>query len=257
VKLDSQGSVAAFRRYRVESARPLVSLIFVAPLIVAYEAGVLLLGGQSIRNGVDVWLRQLLEWLGFSQHLLLPLLTCAILLGWHHLARDRWQVRPLALYGMFLESLLFGFLLLVLVRLEGTLFSTLTVGSAQAAIAAEPDNVSRLVSFCGAGIYEELLFRLMLFPTLAALLRGLGTTPRVSLLWALLLTSVAFATAHYRLDLLIGNYHLVTVFGDSFAWGSFLFRFGAGVFFTVLFLERGFGITAGAHACYDILVSLG
>jgi hypothetical protein len=30
----------------------------------------------------------------------------------------------------------------------------------------------------------------------------------------------------------------------------------AGVFFALLFLYRGFGITAGTHALYDILVGI-
>jgi len=35
-----------------------------------------------------------------------------------------------------------------------------------------------------------------------------------------------------------------------------LFRFMAGVFFSILFIYRGFGIAAGAHAAYDILAML-
>jgi hypothetical protein len=35
-----------------------------------------------------------------------------------------------------------------------------------------------------------------------------------------------------------------------------LFRFLAGVFFSILFIYRGFGIAAGSHAAYDILAIL-
>ena len=44
--------------------------------------------------------------------------------------------------------------------------------------------------------------------------------------------------------------------GDAFDLTSFLFRFSAGVFFGALFLARGFGVAAGTHAFYDILVSM-
>ena len=70
------------------------------------------------------------------------------------------------------------------------------------------------------------------------------------------LCSAAFAAAHYQLDLKIGSYHLMTLHGEPFDWTSFMFRFGAGIFFSTLLLARGFGITAGTHAFYDILASL-
>ena len=37
---------------------------------------------------------------------------------------------------------------------------------------------------------------------------------------------------------------------------KFLFRFVAGLYFTALYVFRGFGIAVGAHAAYDILVSV-
>jgi hypothetical protein len=39
-------------------------------------------------------------------------------------------------------------------------------------------------------------------------------------------------------------------------WFGFVFRFLAGVFFSVLFVYRGFGIAAGSHAAYDVLLGL-
>jgi hypothetical protein len=40
------------------------------------------------------------------------------------------------------------------------------------------------------------------------------------------------------------------------AFASWSFRLAAGVFFAVVFLLRGFGIAAGTHALYDLLVGL-
>ena len=56
-------------RYWVESRRPLASLVFIAPLLIVYEVGVLLLG---VQNGADAFMRRLLDLLGFGQHFLLP-----------------------------------------------------------------------------------------------------------------------------------------------------------------------------------------
>jgi len=242
--------------YWNESARPLVALAFVGPMIVAYEIGLFVLGPQAMRNGADVWLRELLNGVGFTQYFLLPCLTCAILLGWHHLNRERWKINLNALYGMLLEAMLFGFVLLVLAR-------SLTGLLAAAAVPSEPElafqhagEVGHIVTFLGAGIYEELVFRLMMFPALAALLRLVGTPRRMSWVLSIFLSSLLFAAAHYQLDLLIGSHHLVTTVGDSFDWASFVFRTSAGVFFATLFVTRGFGVAAGAHAFYDILVSM-
>jgi membrane protease YdiL (CAAX protease family) len=60
-----------------------------------------------------------------------------------------------------------------------------------------------------------------------------------------LLSSLLFAVAHY-----VGPY------GDVPRWPSFLFRTLAGIFFAVVFLYRGFGIAAGSHAAYDILLGV-
>lgn len=62
---------------------------------------------------------------------------------------------------------------------------------------------------------------------------------------AAILTSLLFAAAHYR---------IVWPGGDDFQWFSFTFRFLAGMYFSVVFIYRGFGIAAGSHAAYDILV---
>ena len=51
--------------YWQQSRRPLTSLAFVTPLLAVYEAGVLWLGPQAMRNGADVWMRQILRLAGF------------------------------------------------------------------------------------------------------------------------------------------------------------------------------------------------
>ena len=247
-------SASAFGRYWNESARPLVSLVFVAPMILVYEGGLFVLGPQALRNGADVWMRRLLESLGFGQYLLLPVLTCGILLGWHHLNRERWRIRWPVLYGMALESIAFGALLLLLARVQSSLLSSAALTAPKSLAISASTSVEQAIAFLGAGIYEELLFRLMLFPAIAMLLKAAGMPRRTSWLTAILLSSLLFAAAHYRLDLMLGNFHLVTSFGDTFAWTSFAFRFVAGVLFATLFLARGFGVAVGAHAMYDLLV---
>ncbi|MEX0712812.1 MAG: CPBP family glutamic-type intramembrane protease [Pirellulales bacterium] len=237
--------------YFEQSRGPLASLALVGPLLIFYEVGVLVLGPGSARNGADAWLRQLLDLAGFGQYFVLPVLTVAILLAWHYATRRHWRLSGHLLGGMVLECAVLSVCVLLLGRLQSAFLFAVQAAAdaappvAAAAGAAEGGLFARLVGFVGAGVYEELLFRLMLLPAAAAALRLAGLKPAASLVGGAVLTSLAFAAAHY-----------VGPLGDDWQLGSFVFRFLAGGFFAVLFVLRGFGIAAGSHAGYDILVGV-
>jgi hypothetical protein len=281
--------------YWAESRRPLTGLAFVTPLLVLYEAGVCFLGPQAVRNGADVWLRQLLVRLGFGQYFLLPALAVAILLGWHYTTRQPWRLSRGVLASMVVESLLLAVCLRLILQLQGVLLQSIAgpcgplVPAAAGAVPPVamamgiPSKVRGLIGFLGAGVYEELLFRLIFLslvgwglsrisgkrgqPPFAGtnlrsvsarrVLRTNGDCPLFptlrpsAIVIAVLLTSLAFAAAHY-----VGPYgEPVQLFRSAF-WFGFSFRFLAGTFFGTLFVYRGFGIAAGSHAGYDILVGL-
>ena len=245
-KTAASESTSVLTGYWAESRRPFSSFVFIAPMLLAYEAGVLWLGKSGLRNGADVWLRQFLSSLGFTHFFLLPLLTCGILLGWHHLRREQWRVGWMVLYGMLVESLLLGCGLMVLAHVQNSLLF----------LGHEPGKFRHLIAYCGAGIYEEMLFRLMLVPALAAVCRFGGASRGPSFVCAVVAASLLFAAAHYQLDIAIGSWRVGISVGEPFAWLSFLFRVIAGAFFSALFLYRGFGVAAGTHALYDILATL-
>ena len=219
------------------SRRPLTSLVFALPLVMAYEGGVLLLGRGTARNGADVWLRTLLDNFGFGQYFLLPVLTIVGLLAWHHIEHDRWRFSPGVLAGMAGESVLWATVLFGIAILQNRFWPL--------ALGLDEGIVARLVAFCGAGLYEEVLFRLLLLPAVTWLAARLGAGSGAAATWGVVGSSVLFSFAHY-----------VGPLGDAFNLHSFTFRFLAGVFFAVLFQARGFGIAAGSHAAYDILVGL-
>lgn len=147
---------------------------------------------------------------------------------------------------MLIESLVFAFLLLILAQVQHRAFTAIPV-AALPATAIHEGNFGHLVGYLGAGIYEELLFRLMLLPATAFVVRQCGVKRTNSLIIAVILTSLVFSAVHYRAFTF--NEH-----AESFEWFSFTFRCLAGVFFAVLFIYRGFGIAVGAHAFYDVLV---
>jgi membrane protease YdiL (CAAX protease family) len=101
-----------------------------------------------------------------------------------------------------------------------------------------------LVLCLGAGVYEELVFRLILCTGLAIGLRNvLRMSERSTMLLVVVCSATLFSAYHY-----LGN--------ESFNWRIFVFRLVAGVYFSLLFLLRGFGITAGSHMAYDIIAVL-
>ena len=224
--------------YMALSRTPLTSLVFTLPLVLAYEGGVLFLGRSSPRNGADVWLRHLLDSLGFGGYFLLPVLTLLGLLAWHHVEHDRWRFSPWVLVGMAAECVLLAVVLVGLARLQGRFWPLHAAPGADGMLA-------RFVGFCGAGLYEEVLFRLLLLPAVAWIMTRIGAGRVAALVWSALVTSVLFAAAHY-----------VGPLGDPFELYSFTFRTLAGLFFSLLFVVRGFGIAAGTHAAYDMLVGL-
>ena len=232
------GNAADAGSYWSISRTPLTSLVFALPLVLAYEGGVLLMGRGSPRNGADVWLRQALDAAGFGAYFLLPALTVIGLLAWHHIEHDAWRFRPGVLVGMVLECSLWAAALVGVARLQDRLWPL-------AAEAVGEGFLARLVAFCGAGLYEEVLFRLLLLPALAWAFERLGFSTAAAAWWGVVVSSLIFSAAHY-----------VGPLGDTFAIYSFTFRFLAGMFFAILFLARGFGIAAGTHAIYDILVGL-
>ncbi|MEO7965202.1 MAG: CPBP family glutamic-type intramembrane protease, partial [Gemmatimonadaceae bacterium] len=96
----------------------------------------------------------------------------------------------------------------------------------------------------GAGLYEELLFRVLLVSALVWLAKKiLGWGPVAAGLFATMAGALIFSAFHY-----------VGPFGDKLELGSFVFRAIAALAFSALYLVRGFGITAWTHALYDVML---
>lgn len=244
--MDEHSSHSFAADYWRSAPKPLESLAFITPLLLAYEGSLLVLGSQATLNGADYWLRQLLEAIGFSQYFLLPLLTISWLLAAHHLSHAPWHCswKTVAVMGLEAGIAAVGLRLLAEV---GSYFSSeivLQTGGQRP--------VGQLCSYLGAGIYEEFVFRLLLIPVLAAILQACGWRDVSRWTAAIFLSSLCFAAAHYEWQLPWGDGWRFP--GETFQVPSFLFRTGAGLFFGVLFLKRGFGIVAGTHAFYDLLV---
>jgi hypothetical protein len=228
--------------------QPLHSLFFLVPLLAVYELGVFRFGttGDEVRNGADYWMRTGLRLAGLQYPWTLPLVVLGLLLLWQLAGRYRWSLSAGTLIGMLAESLLFGGALIMLGQLQEHLFRQHFPAELPLAMSPSQDALmQQAVSFVGAGIYEEVLFRLALLPVVCGLLRLLQVPRALALLLAIIATSALFSGAHY-----------VGPAADVWSLYSFTFRLVAGGFFAALFVLRGFGITVGAHAAYDLMVGI-
>lgn len=225
------------------------SLLFAIPLLLLYEAGAAMIaseGEPSLRNGADVLLRTLLAAVGVRGTVAFSavLVGAAGVLILAEQRRRRVRLRAAPFVGMTLESVVYALALGVVV---GTATQWVVQGipvrlAAQEGVAALPLREAIVLSL-GAGIYEELLFRVLLVGGLFGIFRSSGLARGQAGTFSALLAALLFSAFHY-----VGPY------GDPWEVPSFVFRFLAGLAFSVLFLVRGFGIAAWSHALYDVFL---
>lgn len=225
------------------------SLLFALPLFLLYEFGALRLAdaGQSLRNGADVLLRVLLASGGIegTAQFTAALIAIGVVVIFLEQRKRSIPLRPAVFVGMAAESLGYALLFGAVVGtatqwiLEGVSFRLALQEGHFASLSLEQGIVLSL----GAGIYEELVFRVLLVGGIFGVFRSSGLGKNQAGLFAAILAALIFSAFHY-----IGPY------GDAWAIPSFLFRFIAGLAFSILFLLRGFGIAAWTHALYDVVL---
>jgi hypothetical protein len=248
-------SRTAARSYWTASRAPRYSLIFALPLFLLYEGLAAALGGAagtaSVRNAADVALKTpflLFSGARGSVAFFATVIAVSVFLVGRDLARTRDRLRPRTFALMLGESIVLAMLLGIVVgTLTQRLLGSLSILAAQSGGVTPLDALplgTRLMLSLGAGLYEELLFRVLLVGGLAAGLRWLlGARTTMAGVVAALVGALIFSAFHY-----IGEY------GDPFELGSFTYRAIAGLAFSALYLTRGFGITAWTHALYDVYV---
>jgi membrane protease YdiL (CAAX protease family) len=228
------------RGYFQRSELPITSLLFLLPLLVLYEVGTHYFNfdpvhGTEQRIIAFNLLRRFFQLFNASGRYLPAMAVVGILLTWHIARNDSWKLHFGALPGMVLECCILA-IPLILFSLLASQYVPLLTG--------DSDWRGLIVLSIGAGIYEELVFRLICFTLLDLLLISLLQIKRpVAVLLMVVTSAVLFACYHY-----LGN--------ESFRLRSFAFRTLAGIYFGVVFAIRGFGITAGSHAAYDIITVL-
>ncbi len=241
-------SSSKLRAYRKETKRPIYSAALILPFFLIYHGGILLLRATYI-NGADALIMRILGL--FSVHTIFAsaLVLLVSFVFWQIRSKSSWKLQTSTLLLMYFESCFFAILLFLLL---GWSSNYLAPGAQAAGGGSGPrfrGMRGRLVEtalYCGAGIYEELLFRGILLGSLILFFsKVLSLKKPAAAIWGTLVASLLFSLFHY-----------IGPGSDSFAIGSFVQRFLAGIYFSGLFVWRSFGVAAAAHSLYDILVGL-
>ena len=210
-------------------ARPLDALVFLLPLLVFYE----LASPPSLDRVIAFdFMRRFFELFGDVGVLAPGLAVVTILIATHAASGEKWRVHWKITAMMYVEA---GLLALPLLILNWT-----------APLAAATHDSARIVDELaigvGAGIYEELVFRLILVSLVVMIGVDLFRLPRTGVVVAAIaLSSLLFAAHHHQP---IGQ--------EPFELIPFAFRCIAGVYLTLIFWFRGYGPAAGCHAAYNV-----
>ncbi|MDA0213890.1 MAG: CPBP family intramembrane metalloprotease [Planctomycetota bacterium] len=239
------------KSYFDRSKQPLEILGLIAPLVLLYEIWLLFFfhGSEgTLTNAAHESLLRFFSNFGVDpSRLNLPTLALpavsliVVMIVWQILVRKPWSIHLPTVAGMAIESALFALSLLVLAQLISRGF-----------VPALPDSISQLSPFgkvaisIGAGLYEEMIFRMILLGLLHTVFVDLFRMPeRWGIGVAIGISAVLFALYHpLRTEAGVLDVRRATFF------------LVAGVFFGILFVVRGFGIAVATHSFYDIAVVL-
>jgi hypothetical protein len=224
-------------RYIRLAATPWHSLLLVAPALLLFQIGLMVANPAAIPLAPD-HLGKVLEFFGAALPYLPPIAVVLVLLGQHFAHKDSWKVYPDVLACMGVEAVLWMLPLIALSELTGLL--------AAAGPETGPGMFDMLMVAVGAGVYEEFIFRLLALGLLGLLLIDWLNVPRkIAVPLAVVATAIGFSL-----------YHPQNTLNGQFLWVPFMFRAMAGSYLAVIYLLRGFGITAWAHILFNVYVVL-
>jgi hypothetical protein len=225
------------------------SLLLVFPLFLAYEVGVMF---SPTVNGVDFVTRWVFAAVGYDRerfllvHLVLALGFLGLLLYLRRRRTFRLRVFPAMLLESVFYAVTMGTVIAVLMeRVLGLGFAAAGQAGIDPTQLAAGEHMRALVMSLGAGVHEELVFRLGLMGggTAALMLAGLGRGVSVTI--SLIASALLFSAAHHAGPL-----------GEPFEMSVFVYRALAGAVFGLVFYHRSLAHAAYTHFLYDLYVLL-
>ena len=234
-------STSAFRQYLNSSRSIHYGLILTLPALAVYEIGIFLLFNDSVyelRNSGEVLLRQLFDTIGLTNIYVVSGILAAVfmvvMIRGYRIERAP-GLKANHFFYMLLESLFWGAVLYLI--MEGFARMPFQLLQLQEKIA----NINLAI---GAGIFEELIFRMILISALLVILEyGLGQKGRWTESLAILLAAVVFAAFH--------------LFLEAFLFPIFMQRVLGGIFLGFVYRYRGYGISVYSHIVFNLLILAG
>jgi hypothetical protein len=251
-----------------------VDLGLTLPIFLVYHLMVVFLGVQNATDVVTGALLSLSE--GDKTKYLLATLAIGVIFAGTFALLGRGQAfRPRKFVQIIIEGTIYAFVMaaganLIVGSLLGVMSQPMGAGSLVSggavpgpSIASGIGEEGRFVGFVmslGAGFYEELTFRVLLFGLGAKVLvwlfgkqrvelAGTSATGGLSLRSLLVMAGWAVVCA-----LIFSGVHYVGPMADDFKLASFLFRTVLGLALTLIFVMRGFAAAVWTHAIYDVWV---
>jgi predicted Abi (CAAX) family protease len=222
--------------YFRKSSSHLYSFIISLPIFLIYEVGIFWMRNiefNYIQNGADVLIEQIILKLGFDVIYVSSIIFLFILLIIIYYQKRHFNSLSISrpyLGVMFLESMVYASILFFL------------MGNLYLMDVSTNDIYCNMILSLGAGIYEELIFRVLLIYISYQSIKFLFRLGKFSAnFYAVILSAILFSLFHF-----IG--------AESFNQEAFAVRFIAGIFLASLYVQRGFGVTAITHSFYDIFV---
>lgn len=232
--------------------QPLQCLIFITPLLLFYQIASTFDPGAAERGSSPhvvafVLMLKFFRFFGAVGNVLPLAAVVAILLFWHLARKDPWDVDPKLYLGMAGESIVWGipFFVIGLAVARHVITNGFALDASSMLAGGAANGLSwwnEVVLSVGAGVYEELLFRLIAITSLNILLVDVFEIKISYAIPIIIVTSAAaFSAYHY-----LGN--------EPFQSGTFFFRTTMGIYLAGIYIYRGFGIAVGAHTVYDLIV---
>ena len=221
----------------------LYSFLFSLPLFLIYESLILISqpnAEQIVRISVDVWMKSIFTYFGVNA--VSFSLLVMMLLGFFILYKERERLKELRFSYfpiMLIECLIYA---IVVAFISNMLVSLMLNMSASDPIQSL-SYLQKLALSLGAGLYEELFFRVILVSLLILLFNKIFGKKWAAVTAAVTLSALLFSAVHYTGSM-----------GDLFTLNSFAYRFIFGLILNGLYVWRGFGVAAWTHAIYDVLV---
>ena len=226
--------------YLTRSKRLANGFIFILPLLVMYEVGIVMYGSQ-VKNSADVMVKIPFAFFGRNGSLIFNMLVVVVFLVAVFRLEKEHKLKFRIYMPMFLESFIYAvFLGPVVGRAVGYIMQRFLADP----MTSSSGTGMQIILSVGAGVYEEIVFRLILLTVLNLLfIKVLGLNKTIGIVLSIIVGSVLFSAIHY-----VGS------LSDTFTSSSFIFRFLAGVVLATIFMLRGLGIAVYTHAIYDVML---